>query len=131
VWIGNNDSYISNGLLVSKTFNIVEPTNVKLNYLIKANWFKVTFLPNEQHPNFNHSSSNTPTTEFNRQPSNQVIGASTFNPAINNINSLDFNFHGEYTWEKIVTTAQASKMKNQTLVCRLFVFITYSITINQ
>ncbi|WJX36158.1 hypothetical protein P8452_24066 [Trifolium repens] len=82
----------------------------------EANRLKVTFLPNEQHPNFNPSSSNTPTTKFNGQPSNQVIGASTFNPAINNINSLDFNFYGEYTWEKIVTTAQASKMKNQTLV---------------
>jgi hypothetical protein len=103
-------------MIVSKTFNIVEPTKDKLNYLIEGNRFKVTFLQPDQNPNFNASSTNTPTTMYNGQPSNQVTAASTFNPAIHNINSLDFHFHGGYRWEKIVTAAQASKMKNQTLV---------------
>jgi hypothetical protein len=93
VWIENNDSYLSNGMLVSKTFNIVEPTNVVLDYQIEENRFNVTFLSNEQHANLNASSSNTTGTNFNPQPNHGVTTASTFNPAINNINSLDFNFH--------------------------------------
>jgi hypothetical protein len=117
VWIGNNNSYLSNGMIVSKTFNIVEPTNVKLNYLIEGNRFIVTFLPNDQNPNFNASSTNTPTTMYNGTPINEVKPASSFNPTIHNINSLDYNFHGGYTWKKIVTKAQASKRKNQVLVC--------------
>jgi hypothetical protein len=70
----------------------------------------LTFLPNQQHPNFKASFSNISTTSFNEQPINEVFAASTFNPAINNINSVDFNFHGGYTWEKVVTKAQASQM---------------------
>ncbi|WJX23968.1 hypothetical protein P8452_13136 [Trifolium repens] len=75
------------------------------------NRFKVTFLQPDQNPNFNASSTNTPTTMYNGQPSNQVTAASSFNPAIHNINSLDFHFHGGYRWEKIVIAAQAIPSK--------------------
>jgi hypothetical protein len=74
-------------------------------------------LPIEQNPKFNASSTTNPTTMYNGQSSNQISAATTFNPVIHNIDSLDFNFHGGYQWEKIVTSAQASQRKNQTLVC--------------
>jgi hypothetical protein len=54
---------------------------------------------------------------YNGTPINQVKPTSNFNPTIHNINFLDYNFHGGYTWEKIVTKAQASKRKSQVLVC--------------
>jgi hypothetical protein len=118
VWIGKDNSYLSSGMIVAKSLKIIEPTNVKLNYLIKGNRFKLTFLPNEEIPKSNASSTNTLATMYNAQPTNQVNAASTFNATIHNINSLDLNFNGGYTWDKIVTKAQASQRKNQTLVCQ-------------
>jgi hypothetical protein len=118
LWIGKDYSYLTNGMIVAKSLNIVEPTNVKLNYLIEGNRFKLTFLPNEPIPYTNPTSTTTLATMSNGQPTNQVNVASNFDPTIHNINFLDLNFHGGYTWEKIVTKAQASKKKNQTLVCK-------------
>jgi hypothetical protein len=117
VWIGKNKSYLSNGMIVSKALNIVEDRNIQLTYLIEGNRFKVALLPIEQNPKFNTSSTTNPTTMYHAQSSNQVLAATTFNPVINNIDSLDYNFHGGYQWEKIVTAAQASHKKRQTLVC--------------
>jgi hypothetical protein len=114
VWFRNNSAYLSNGKFVSRYFKIVEPTYVKLNYLIQENQFKVTFLPNQQHPDLKASSSKISTTTFK-----EIAATSTFIPEINNINSLDFNFDGGYTWDKVITKAQASQIKNQTLVSKL------------
>jgi hypothetical protein len=104
-------------MIVSKALNIVEDRNIQLTYLIEGNRFKVTLLPIEQNPKFNASSTTNSTTMYNDQSSNQVSAATTFNPVINNIDSLDYNFNGGYQWEKIVTVAQASNRKSQTLVC--------------
>jgi hypothetical protein len=123
VWIENNDSYLTNGRFVSKTFNILEPTNVLLEYQIEANRFNVTFLTKEQHDSSYASSSNTTAINFNPQRIHEVATEPPFNPTIPNIDSLDFNFNGGDTWEKIVTISQASQFKNQTLVCYLLLFI--------
>ncbi|KAK2350444.1 hypothetical protein QL285_036204 [Trifolium repens] len=98
-----------------RALNIVEDRNIQLTYLIEGNRFKVALLPIEQNPKFNTSSTTNPTTMYHAQSSNQVLAATTFNPVINNIDSLDYNFHGGYQWEKIVTAAQASHKKRQTL----------------